>query len=44
MESFDLSVAQSVTCLTTDAFLTADAGVLSSVQPGPILSWRLIMK
>ena len=37
-------VAQSVTCLATDACLTADPGVASSSRPGPILSWRLIMK
>ena len=33
-------VAQSVTCLATDVSLTAFRGV----APGPILSWRLIMK
>ena len=37
-------VAQSVICLATDASLTADPGVASSIQPGPILLWRLIMK
>ena len=37
-------VAQSVTCLATDASLTADPRVASSNLPGPILSWRLIMK
>ena len=48
-------VAQSVKCLATDACLTADPGVASSIParsqgsrvrsgPGPILSWRLIMK
>ena len=37
-------VAQSVTCLATDACLTADPGVASSIRSGPILSWRLIMK
>ena len=36
-------VAQSVTCLATNASLTADPGVASSIQPGPILLWRLIM-
>ena len=35
-------VAQSVTCLATHACLTADPGV--EFDPGPILSWRLIMK
>ena len=38
------SVAQSVTCLATDACLTADPGVVSLIPVGPILSWRLIMK
>ena len=37
-------VAQSVTCLATDASLTADPGVAVRSRPGPILSWRLIMK
>ena len=37
-------VAQSVTCLATDAWLTADPGVVSSIPAGPILSWKLIMK
>ena len=37
-------VAQSVTCLATDACLTADPGVASSIPVRPILSWRLIMK
>ena len=37
-------VAQSVTCLATDACLTADPGVAIRSRPGPILSWRLIMK
>ena len=37
-------VAQSVTCLATDAFLTADPGVRVRSRSGPILSWRLIMK
>ena len=39
-------VAQSVTCLATDACLAADPGVASSipVRSGPILSCRLIMK
>ena len=37
-------VAQSVTCLATDATLTADPGVASSIPPSLILSWRLIMK
>ena len=36
-------VAQSVTCLTTDASLTADPGVASSI-PARSWSWRLIMK
>ena len=34
-------VAQSVTCLATDACLTADPGVASSI---PARSHRLIMK
>ena len=38
------SVAQSVTGLATDAYLTADPEVTSSIRHGPILSWRLIMK
>ena len=37
-------VAQSVTCLATDACLTADPGVAGSIPPGTILSWKLIMK
>ena len=37
-------VAQSVTCPATDASLTADPGVTSSIQALGILSWRLIMK
>ena len=37
-------LAQSVTCLATDASLTADPGVAFRSRPGPILSWRLIMK
>ena len=37
-------VAQSVTCLATDVCLTADPGSRVRSQPGPILSWRLIMK
>ena len=37
-------VAQSVTCLATDACLTADPGVASSIPARTILSWRLIMK
>ena len=37
-------VAQSVTCLATDACLTADPGVSSSIPVRPILSWRLTMK
>ena len=37
-------VAQSVTCLATDACLAAYPGVASSIRSGPILSWRLIMK
>ena len=37
-------IAQSVTCLATDAIPTADPGVVSLSRPGPILSWRLIMK
>ena len=36
--------AQSVTCLATDACLTADPGVQVRSRSGPILSWRLIMK
>ena len=34
--------AQSVTCLTTDARLTADPAVASSIPPRSILSWRSI--
>ena len=37
-------VAQLVTCLATDACLTAHPGVPISIQAGPILLWRLIMK
>ena len=37
-------VAQSVTCLVTDAKLTADPGVASRSRPGSILLWRLIIK
>ena len=37
-------VAQLVTCLATDAKLTADQGLRVRSWPGPILSWRLIMK
>ena len=39
-------VAQSVACLATDASLTADPGVASSIPswPGTIHLWRLIMK
>ena len=37
-------LAQSVKCLATDASLTADQGSRVRSQPGPILSWRLIMK
>ena len=37
-------IGQSVTCLATDASLTADPGVHVRSRPGPILSWRLIMK
>ena len=36
--------AQSVTCLATDASLTANPESRVRSQPGPILSWRLIMK
>ena len=35
---------QSRTCLATDACLTADSGSRDRSWPGPILSWRLIMK
>ena len=35
---------QSVMCLTADACLAADPGVVSLIPAGPILSWRLIMK
>ena len=38
------SIVQLVTCLATDAALTADPGVASLVPVGPIISWRLIMK
>ena len=37
-------VAQSVTYLATDASLTADPGVASSIPAQSILLWRLIMK
>ena len=37
-------VAQSVTCLATDACLTAIQGSRVRSRPGPILSWRLVMK
>ena len=37
-------VAQPVTCLATDASLTADLGSRVRSRPGPILSWRLIIK
>ena len=37
-------VAQSVTCLATDACLTADPGVVSSIPVGSHTSRRLIMK
>ena len=37
-------VAQSVTRLATDASLTADSGVASSIPARSHLSWRLIMK
>ena len=37
-------IGQSVTCLATDTCLAADQGVASSIWPGLILSWRLIMK
>ena len=37
-------VAQLVTCLATDACLTADPGVGVRSPSGPILSWRMIMK
>ena len=37
-------LAQLVTCLATDASLTADPGVVSSIPAQSILSWRLIMK
>ena len=37
-------VAQSVTCLATDACLAADPGARVRSRSGPILSWRLIMK
>ena len=37
-------VAQSVTCLATDACLTADPGVASSIPVRSHTAWRLIMK
>ena len=37
-------IAQSITCLATDACLTADPGSRVRSRAGPILSWRLIMK
>ena len=37
-------VAQSVTCLATDANLTADPGVVSSIPAQSHTSWRLIVK
>ena len=37
-------IAQSVTCLATDACLTADPGVAIRSRSGPIVSWRLILK
>ena len=37
-------VAQSVTCLTADASLTAGLGLRVGSRPDPILSWRLVMK
>ena len=37
-------VAQTVTCLATDASLTADPGSLVRSRPSPILSLILIMK
>ena len=37
-------IAQSVTCLATDASLTADQVVASSIPARSILLWRLIMK
>ena len=36
-------IAHLVNCQATDACLAADPGVASSIRPGPILSWRLIM-
>ena len=35
---------QSRTCLATDVSLTADSGSRDLSWPGPILSWRLIVK
>ena len=35
---------QSVICLAADTCLTADPGVARSVRPGPIFSWRVIIK
>ena len=37
-------IAQLVKCLATDACLTADPGVTSSIPVRSLLSWRLIMK
>ena len=37
-------IVQSVTCLATDACVSADPGFASSIPARPILSWRLIMK
>ena len=37
-------VAQSVTCLVTDACLTAIPGVASSIPARSHTTWRLIMK
>ena len=44
MSFSSLCVAQLVTHLATEACLTAYPGVASRSRPGPILSWRLIMK
>ena len=37
-------IAYSVMSLATDNCLTADPGVVSSILPGTIILWRLIMK
>ena len=37
-------IAHSVSCLTTDACLTADPGLRVQSRPSPIIWWRFIMK